>query len=409
MARSTFKVLFYLKRQAEQNGKAPIMGRITINGTISQFSCKLSISPKLWDTKANKASGKSVVAQRINEKLENIKTNIGKQYQRICDRDSYVTAEKVKNAWLGFGDGYQLLLQTFDEYLNDFEKNRVGKDRKASTLENYRKQYRRLAAFLQYEYKVEDIPFRELKREFIEKYVVYLSTVRGMLPGTLPNAIKKLKLMTYTAFKNGWIASDPFAGFRVAAKYRDRRFLSESELQAVMDVQVPNYKTAIVRDIFVFCCFTGLAYVDVQKLSHDDIHTDDRGDMWIIDNRAKTGTQFRVKLLPVAKELVERYRRLKLPDNKVFPVKDCDSMDMSLRHVARHAGLSFNPTMHVARHTFATTVTLSQGVPLETVSKMLGHKHITTTQIYAKITNDKISRDMDALSEKIADKFRMDR
>ena len=409
MARSTFKVLFYLKRQAEQNGKAPIMGRITINGTISQFSCKLSISPKLWDTKANKASGKSVVAQRINEKLENIKTNIGKQYQRICERDSYVTDEKVKNAWLGFGDGYQLLLQTFDEYLNDFEKNRVGKDRKASTLENYRKQYRRLAAFLQYEYKVEDIPFRELKREFIEKYVVYLSTVRGMLPGTLPNAIKKLKLMTYTAFKNGWIASDPFAGFRVAAKYRDRRFLSESELQAVMDVQVPNYKTAIVRDIFVFCCFTGLAYVDVQKLSHDDIHTDDRGDMWIIDNRAKTGTQFRVKLLPVAKELVERYRRLKLPDNKVFPVKDCDSMDMSLRHVARHAGLSFNPTMHVARHTFATTVTLSQGVPLETVSKMLGHKHITTTQIYAKITNDKIGRDMDALSEKIADKFRMDR
>ena len=409
MARSTFKVLFYLKRQAEQNGKAPIMGRITINGTISQFSCKLSISPKLWDTKANKAIGKSVVAQRINEKLENIKTNIGKQYQRICDRDSYVTAEKVRNAWLGFGDGYQLLLQTFDEYLNDFEKNRVGKDRKASTLENYRKQYRRLAAFLQYEYKVEDIPFKELKREFIEKYVIYLSTVRGMLPGTLPNAIKKLKLMSYTAFKNGWIASDPFAGFRVAAKYRDRRFLPESELQAVMDVQVPNYKTAIVRDIFVFCCFTGLAYADVKKLTHDDLHTDPNGNMWIIDNRAKTGTQFRVKLLPVAKELVERYRRLKLPDNKVFPVKDCTSMNMSLRHVARHAGLSFNPTIHVARHTFATTITLSQGVPLETVSKMLGHKHITTTQIYAKITNDKIGRDMDALSEKIADKFRMDR
>ena len=409
MVRSTCKVLFYLKRQAEQNGKAPIMGRITINGTISQFSCKLSISPKLWDTKANKTTGKSVVAQRINEKLENIKTNIGKQYQRICDRDSYVTAEKVKNAWLGFGDGYQLLLQTFDEYLNDFEKNRVGKDRKASTLENYRKQYRRLAAFLQYEYKVEDIPFRELKREFIEKYVVYLSTVRRMLPGTLPNAIKKLKLMSYTAFKNGWIASDPFVGFRVTGKYRDRRFLSESEFQAVMDVQVPNYKTAIVKDIFVFCCFTGLSYADVKKLSYDDTHTDERSDVWIIDNRAKTGTQFRVKLLPVAKELVERYSRLRLSDNKVFPVKDCASMDMSLRHVARHAGLSFNPTMHVARHTFATTITLSQGVPLETVSKMLGHKHITTTQIYAKITNDKIGRDMDMLSEKIAGKFRMAR
>ena len=142
----------------------------------------------------------------------------------------------------------------------------------------------------------------------------------------------------------------------------------------------------------MFCCFTGLAYADVKKLTHDDIHTDEQGDLWIVDHRQKTGTQFRVKLLPVAKRLV-------------FPVKDRDSMNMSLRHVARHAGLSFNPTMHEARHTFSTTVTLSQGVPLETVSKMLGHKHITTTQIYAKITNDKIGRDMDALSQKIAEKF----
>jgi len=137
MTRSTFKVLFYLKRQAERNGKVPVMGRITVNGTISQFSCKLSVSPKLWDTRANKATGKSVAARCINEKLENIKTNIGKQYQRICDRDAYVTAEKVRNAWMGFGDGYRLLLQTFDEYLEEFARKRVGKDRAASTLENY--------------------------------------------------------------------------------------------------------------------------------------------------------------------------------------------------------------------------------------------------------------------------------
>ena len=407
MARSTFKVLFYLKRQSEQNGKVPIMGRITINGTISQFSCKLSVSPALWDTKGNKATGKSIAAQRINEKLENIKTNIGKQYQRICDRDSYVTAEKVKNAWLGFGDGYQLLIETFDAYLKDFEEKRAGKDRAIGTLVCYRKARNYLAAFLRYEYKIEDIPFKELKWEFIERYVVYLSTVRGMLPGSIHTPIKKLKLMTYTAFKNGWITTDPFSGFRISVTYRDRRFLSESELQAVMNVRLPNYKTAIVRDIFVLCCFTGLCYADVKKLSREDIHTDERGDMWIIDKRQKTSTQFRVKLLPVAKRLVEQYSRLQLPDDKVFPVKDDNSMNMSLRHVARHAGLSFNPTTHTGRHTFATTVTLTQGVPLETVSKMLGHKHITTTQVYAKITNDKIGRDMDALTDKIADKFNM--
>ena len=406
MARSTFKVLFYLKRQNEKNGKVPVMGRITVNGTISQFSCKLTIRPALWDTEANKASGKSVEAQRINEKLENIKTNIGKQYQRISDRDSYVTADKVKNAWLGFGDGYQLLMQTFDEYLTAFEK-RVGKDRAPSTLKNYRDAHRHLATFLEREYHLTDIPFKELKREFIEKYVIFLSNDLHLRSGSIPTSIKKLKLMTYTAFRNGWIPTDPFAGFRVAPQYRDRRFLSETELHAVIDATLPNYKTAIVRDIFVFCCFTGMAYADIKKLTHTDIHTDENGDMWIIDKRAKTGTQFRIKLLPVARQLVEKYSRLTLPNNKIFPVKDRKSMNMSLRHVARHAGLSFNPTTHSARHTFATTVTLSQGVPLETVSKMLGHKHITTTQIYAKITNDKIGRDMTALENKIGDKFKI--
>lgn len=157
--------------------------------------------------------------------------------------------------------------------------------------------------------------------------------------------------------------------------------------------------------LIVFYPLTGLAYADVKKLTHNDIHTDEQGDLWIVDHRQKTGTQFRVKLLPVAKRLVEKYRHLHLPGGCVFPVKNRKSMNMSLRHVARHAGLSFNPTMHEARHTFSTTVTLSQGVPLETVSKMLGHKHITTTQIYAKITNDKIGHDMDALSQKIAEKF----
>ena len=401
MQRSTFKVLFYVKRQSEKHGQVPVMGRITINGTMSQFSCKLTVRSTLWDAKANKASGKSLEAQRLNEKLENIKTNIGKQYQRLCDRDSYVTAEKVRNAFLGMGDDCRLLLQTFDEYLAGFLK-RVGKDRTYSSYEDYCKRRRRLASFLEYEYRVKDIAFKELKRDFIEKFVVYLSSVQGMRSGTIHSTIKKLKLMTYTAYKNGWIAVDPFAGFYVKAEYAERRYLSASELQAVMDVELPNYRTGINRDAFVFCAFTGLSHSDVAKLTHADIHTDDNGDYWIIDKRQKTGTQFRVKLLPVAEMIYDRYKNLHLEGNKVFPIKRYyKTMNMSLRHVARLAGLSFNPTMHVARHTFATTVTLAQGVPLETVSKMLGHKHITTTQIYAQITNDKIGQDMTALSGEI--------
>ena len=403
MQRSTFKVLFYVKRQSEKHGQVPVMGRITINGTMSQFSCKLSVRSSLWDAKANKASGRSLEAQRLNEKLENIKTNIGKQYQRLCDRDSYVTAEKVRNAFLGMGDDCRLLLQTFDEYLAGFLK-RVGKDRAYSSYEDYCKRRRRLASFLEYEYHVKDIPFKELKRDFIEKFVVYLSSVQGMRSGTIHSTIKKLKLMTYTAYKNGWIPADPFAGFYVKAEYSERRYLSASELQAVMDVELPNYRTGINRDAFVFCAFTGLSHADVVKLTH----TDDNGERWIIDRRQKTGTQFRVKLLPVAEMLYERYKEMHLSGDRVFPLKGTHkTLNMSLRHVARHAGLSFNPTIHMARHTFATTVTLSQGVPLETVSKMLGHKRITTTQIYAKITNDKIGQDMAALSEKLDSVFKV--
>ena len=407
MKRSTFKVLFYLKRQNEKNGKAPVMGRITINGTMSQFSCKLSVSPKLWDTGGNRAAGKSVEARRINEKLENIKTNIGKQYQRISDRDSYVTAEKVKNAWLGFGDEHRLLLQTFDEYLQEFAGKRVGKDRSAGTLREYRTRRDRLAAFLQYEYGLSDIPFRELKREFAEKFIIYLSTVRGLRSNTIFQTLKKVHAMVYMALDKGWIAVHPFPDVWVVPQSRERRFLNEDEIRKIMEVHLPNYKTAVVRDVFVFCCFTGLAYADVRKLTHDDIHTDGNGDMWIIDGRQKTGTQFRVQLLPVARELVERYRRFSQPGGTVFPVKSCSSTIRSLRAIARRAGIATDLTTHVARHSFATSVCLSQGVPIETVSKMLGHKHITTTQIYAKITNDKIKRDMDDLRARIGDKFRL--
>jgi len=320
MQRSTFKVLFYVKRQSEKSGQVPVMGRITINGTMSQFSCKLTVRSTLWDAKANKASGRSLEAQRLNEKLENIKTNIGKQYQRLCDRDSYVTAEKVRNAFLGMGDDCRLLLQTFDEYLAGFLK-RVGKDRAYSSYDNYRKRRNRLASFLEYEYRVKDIPFKELKRDFIEKFVVYLSSVQGMRSGTIHSTIKKLKLMTYTAYKNGWIPTDPFAGFYVRPEYSERRYLSASELQAVMDVRLPNYRTGINRDAFVFCAFTGLSHADVVKLTHADIYTDDNGDRWIIDRRQKTGTQFRVKLLPAAEMLYKRYKDTYRTSEKVFPLK----------------------------------------------------------------------------------------
>ena len=205
MQRSTFKVLFYVKRQAEKSGQVPIMGRITINGTMSQFSCKLTVRSTLWDAKANKASGKSLEAQRLNEKLENIKTNIGKQYQRLCDRDSYVTAEKVKNAYLGFGEKYRLLLEAFEKFTGDLKK-RVGIDRCHGTWNRYYKSIDHLRTFMRKEYNVSDMPLAELEQSFIEQYHVYLKSDLGLKPTTVSGYLKCLKYVVKIAFNN---ASQP--------------------------------------------------------------------------------------------------------------------------------------------------------------------------------------------------------
>lgn len=408
MARSTFKVLFYLKRNnLKPDGKVPIMGRITVNSSIAQFSCKLNIKPDLWDTGANKASGKSLEAQKINQKLDNIRTQIGKQYQSICDRDNFVTAEKVKNGYLGFGEEYRTLLSVADEFYEQYSK-RVGKDRTEGSYEQLLINRRRVEMFLKDRYKLSDIPIKEIEPQFIQDYYLYLLEERKLAGSTLLTSITKLKQIMLIAQRKGYIHINPFAGFRFKAQTRDRGYLTEDELQRFMTVELRRYKQRQIRDIFVFQAFTGLAYADVKKLTFDDIQKSFDGEMWLIAKRKKTGTTFYVKLLPVAKQLIEQYR-LVAKSKFVFPVpSNVENMNRSLRRIGKQAGITKWISSHMARHTMATTVCLSQGVPIETVSQMLGHSNIHTTQIYAKITNGKISRDMAILTDKIGDKYQVE-
>lgn len=408
MARSTFKVLFYLKKNSlKPDGKAPIMGRITVNSSIAQFSCKLNIVPTLWDTKANRAAGKSLEAQKINQKLDNIRTQIGKQYQSICDRDNFVSAEKVKNGYLGFGDEYRTLLSIADEFYESYSK-RVGKDRTAGSYEQLLINRRRVEMFLRDRYSLSDIPIREVEPQFIEDYYAYLLEERKLAGSTLLTSITKLKQIMLIAQRKGYVRVNPFAGFRFKAKTRDRGYLTEDELQRFMTVELRRYKQRQIRDIFVFQAFTGLAYADVRKLTFDDIQTSFDGELWLIAKRKKTNTTFYVKLLPVAKQLIEQYR-LVAKNQYIFPVpSNVENMNRTLRRIGKQAGITKWISDHMARHTMATTVCLSQGVPIETVSQMLGHTNIHTTQIYAKITNEKISRDMAILTDKIGDKYQVE-
>lgn len=406
--RSTFKVLFYLKKnEPKPDGKAPVMGRITVNGTIAQFSCKLNVKPALWDTKANRASGKSIEAQKINRKLDNIRTQIGKQYQRLSDKDNFVSAEKIKNAYLGFGEEYRTLLSIADEFYEQYAK-RVGKDRTEGSYEQLLINRKRMVMFLRNRYNLSDIPIREIEPQFIEDYYAYLLEERKLAGSTLLTAITKLKQIMLIAQRKGYVQVNPFAGFRFKVRTRDRGYLTEDELHRFMTVELRLYKQRQVRDIFVFCCFTGLAYSDVKKLTFDDIQTSFDGELWLIAKRKKTNATFYVKLLPVAKELIEQYRKV-AKNRFVFPVpNDTDNMNRTLRRIAKQAGITKWISSHMARHTMATTVCLSQGVPIETVSQMLGHTNIHTTQIYAKITNEKISRDMAALTDKIGNKYKIE-
>lgn len=411
--RSTFKVLFYLKKNKHKiQSVVPVMGRITVNGTIAQFSAKLSVPPHLWEVKGGRAKGKSLEADRINRYLDNIRIQIGKHYQSICDRDGYVSADKVKNAYLGFSKRYKLLLELCDEFCKEY-KNRIDVDRTIHSLFRYQTLRRDLSLFICQDYKVKDIPLVELDQSFAEKFAAYLKHVRGLADTTISVEIKSLKHIVKKAFNDGQMEKNPFAYYYYFADQPEIEYLTEEEINKLIIGKVKQQRQDRTRDMFLFCCFTGLSYADLAKLSYEELKQTPNGAWWISSIRQKTKVPFTVKLLPVAKAILEKYRipanrfnRL-FPENpgKVFPVASLKSSDASLKHIARQCGIAKNLKFHCTRHTFATTVSLMNGIPLETVSKMLGHKYTTTTQIYAKVTNQMIGNAISRIEDKIGDRF----
>ena len=401
--RSTFKVLFYLKRNKDKDQKVvPVMGRITVNGSIAQFSAKLSVPEMLWEVSGGRAKGRSLEADRINRHLDNIRTQIGKHYQDICDRESYVTAEKVKNAYLGFGEKYRLLLEAFEKFTGDLKK-RVGIDRCHGTWNRYYKSIDHLRTFMRKEYNVSDMPLAELEQSFIEQYHVYLKSDLGLKPTTVSGYLKCLKYVVKIAFNNGWMPRNPFSLYQYTAPNPERSFLTEDELRRMMTTELRYKRQDYNRDMFLFSCFTGICYADLKTLAWKQLEQDTHGDWWVTGNRCKTDTRYVVKLLPAALSILERYRD---GTDYVFSfMPHLNTVDRSLKRIAALCGIEKKLTFHVGRHTYATTICLMNGVSLETLSKMLGHKRITTTQTYAKVTQPMIDREVEMLKIKLADKF----
>ena len=400
MKKNTFKVLFYLRgNHVNKDGTSAIMIRITIDGEMEQINSKLTIDPKLWDSKIGRGIGRTQKVQQLNNRLEDIQVILKDHYYDIQRRHGYVTAEMVRNAYMGITQREESLLKLYEQHLEDTKKL-VGLSKADPTYKKYERMYRRVVEFMKKKYNITDIPLREIKLPFITDLEFFLRTEYKYSQNTTYKCMKFFKQVINKAIRAGLIGVDPFNGYKISVERVDRGFLSEEDLTKMMSKTFGSKRLEQVRDVFIFACFTGLAYIDLRNLRVDNIQKMFDGRLWIVTHRQKTNTKVTVPLLPPAIKILKKYEG-QFMDGQLLPIITNQKLNCYLKEIAEICGIEKNLTFHLARHTFATTMTLGKGVPIESVSKMLGHKNIQTTQIYARITNTKISKDMDELSRNL--------
>ncbi len=401
----SFSILFYPKsNDVDKNGLAPLFMRVTIDGRRAELSVRRKVKIANWDPKKERLKGAGFEPNEVNAHMNFIKMRMLKLYDKLIDEGRYVTASILKDAYVGKKKPEKMLLEVFEEHNNQVDQL-IGKDFAAGTAERYRTAKKHLADYIKHDYKKDDIPIRDVNHKFITGFEYYLKTVRRNSHNTAIKYVVNFKKIIRIAYANDWITKDPFVRWKARVKHVEREYLTEEEIQLLLDKDFHIFRLNQVRDIFIFCCFTGLAYADVKKLSKDDINKGIDGEPWINTSRTKTKSKANIPLLPTAQLILNKYAYSPLvKNNKVLPVLTNQKMNAYLKEIAHISGITKNLTTHLARHTFATTVTLSNGVSLESVSKMLGHKNIRTTQHYAKILNRRVSEDMQMLRKKLNSK-----
>ncbi len=403
MNQANVKVSFYLKKsEADADGNCPVMAKLNI-GKYSEaaFSVKMRVPQSRWTS--GRASGKSVAAKEVNNRLDEIRAMaLGIYMEQLAVRDG-VTAEEVKSILLGMASGQETLLSYFRQFIGNFEK-RVGINRAEGSLKAYRNAYNHIARFLQAQYRLSDIPFSALDRSFIDKYDLYLRTERNLAPGTIINLTVQLKTVVSEAIADGIITASPFLGYEPVRPKAVQKYLTSEELHRIMTTPLHRQTLYHVRDMFLFSCFTGISYRDMRSLTKENLSLAEDGTWWIKSARQKTKIEFEIPLLDLPLQILKKYSDT-ASDNRLLPMYCNSNMNLYLKEIAKICDINRPLVFHAGRHTYATEITLSHGVPLETVSKMLGHSQIETTQIYAKVTDDKIDVDTRVLNRKISERF----
>ncbi|MDI3321967.1 site-specific integrase [Pinibacter soli] len=401
----SFGLLFFLRKsRSHQTGsESLIYVKITVDGESCELSTKRKCSSDKWIAQAGRMEGRTEAAKEINSYLDSFQQKIYRIKKQMMDRDDEITAEIIKQKLLGIdvNKNKHMLIEIFKDH-NKQVLELIGKQYSKATFIRYETTLRHTQAFLEYKYQKEDLDITKLDYQMVCDFEHWFKVVRNCDHNTTIKYISNFRKIINRCIKYGWLKQDPFFGFSMRKMEVQRVPLTEKELNAIIQLDFSIPRLQLVKDIFVFCCFTGLAYIDVKELKRSSIVMGNDDKLWIMSNRHKTKTATRIPILPVAKNILEKYAYNNecMKKDAALPTFSNQKMNNYLKEIADACGIKKTLTFHIARHTFATTVTLSNGVPIETVSKMLGHKDLKTTQIYAKILDHKIGNDMAHLFEK---------
>ena len=400
---NSFAILFYLKdKRLDKNGKAALYLRITVNGQRTEISLNRKILPEKWDSRMNKMKGKGMEAEELNRFMTTIRHKVNKIQHQLIEQGEPFTVHDVKEKYLGKDKKYKMLLQLFQEHNQQMEKM-VGVEFALGTWKRYHTTKSHVTEYVKSEYGRNDIPVKDVDLKIVKGLEYFLKVTKACNHNSALKYVNHFKKIVRIAVANDWLPKDPFYNYKVQFKTVEREFLSKEELQKLIDKKIEGERLGIVRDMFVLCCFTGLAYVDIQTLTPAEVYQNEEGGFYIKSKRSKTDIGFTIPLLPTAVAIIEKYKNHPKVVNKncVIPVLSNQKSNAYLKEIADRCDIKKNLTTHLARHTFATTVTLTNGVPIETVGKMLGHKNLRTTQHYAKIIDSKVEEDMAILKEKL--------
>ncbi|TLV01429.1 site-specific integrase [Dyadobacter luticola] len=401
MLTKSFTLLFYLKKRNNYaKGELPIYMRLTVDGQRIEISTKRKCEPEKWNSSAGRKNGVKEDVKSLNAYLDTLQSKVYDVHRQLIEAGKTITAESVKNVLVGSAVKPKMILEIFYEH-NDKMSKLVGTDFAPGTLERYKTSYEHTKEFIRYKYRTDDLEIDKLDYDFIADYEFWMKAVRKCSHNTTMKYLSNFKKISLLCIKRGWLPRDPFHAYKMTKHEVDRQALTGPELQLITNRDFGQGRLAQVRDIFLFCCYTGLAYADVFKLKRSEIIDGSDGEKWVVIKRQKTDSASRIPLLPQALLIVAEYNEHPqcINQDRLLPVLSNQKMNSYLKEISDLCGITKAITFHLARHTFATTVTLTNGVPIESVSKMLGHRNIKTTQLYAKIVDKKIGDDMRKLKE----------